>query len=299
MKDVYYFAHDFEASNDPKIMALLSEFGATGYGIWWRVVEMLHSEQDHKILKKPFVMIALAKQLQVEKPLIEKLLTYACEVCELLQEDETSYWSERVLRNIEKRDEKKNKRTQAAVRAGKASAQKRLNANSTHQSDNEQEVNARSTDVEQPLSKSNQRKGKEIKGKEIKGNLIQIQGEAASPVCEKAKIDFELFISEWNQVYGTSIRLTKSKKTQVINRLKTFSPEEIIYAMHKRRHDHWLNNDGKKFLTDWEALFRNDEKIEKYLNAPLKHLQHESTKRSYQTSGDHIGSLYRDIANGN
>lgn len=146
-------------------------------------------------------------------------------------------------------------------------------------------------------------KGFEIYTKEIEiekeiEKEIEIQGETASPVCEKDKIDFELFISEWNQVYGTNIRLTKSKKTQLIQRLKTFSQEEILQAMHKRRHDHWLNNDGKKFLTDWEALFRNDEKIEKYLNAPLKHLQHESNKRTFQTSGDHIGSIYRDIATG-
>jgi len=138
----------------------------------------------------------------------------------------------------------------------------------------------------------------EIEIEKEKESEIQIQEGAASPVCVKDSIDFELFISEWNQVYATNIRLTKSKKTQLIQRLKSFSKEEILTAMHKRRHDHWLNNDGKKFLTDWEALFRNDEKIEKYLNAPLKNLQHESTKRSYQTSGDHIGSIYRDIANG-
>ena len=33
-KDVYYFSHDVNASNDPKIVAMESEFGVISYA-WW------------------------------------------------------------------------------------------------------------------------------------------------------------------------------------------------------------------------------------------------------------------------
>jgi len=58
MKESYYFSHDYEPTSDPKIAALLGEFGAVGYGIFWRIVEMLHSSKDHQIPKKKYIYSA-------------------------------------------------------------------------------------------------------------------------------------------------------------------------------------------------------------------------------------------------
>jgi len=38
MKKTFYFSHDFEPTSDPKIQALISEYGGLGYGIWWRII---------------------------------------------------------------------------------------------------------------------------------------------------------------------------------------------------------------------------------------------------------------------
>ena len=63
-KESYYFPHDYEPTGDPKIQALIGEYGATGYGIFWRVVEMLHSNAEHKLPFKNYIFLAIAKQNQ-------------------------------------------------------------------------------------------------------------------------------------------------------------------------------------------------------------------------------------------
>jgi hypothetical protein len=120
-KESYYFAHDYEPTSDPKIAALIAEYGAEGYGIYWRIIEMLHSNPDHKIPKKKYIFIALAKQLITNDNKIELVINYATEVCELFLEDTEFIISKRVLRNFEKREEISEKRSNA----GKAGMQSR------------------------------------------------------------------------------------------------------------------------------------------------------------------------------
>ena len=46
-KDAYYFPHDCNARNDPKILALRSVFGAEGYGVYWMLIEILREQPDY------------------------------------------------------------------------------------------------------------------------------------------------------------------------------------------------------------------------------------------------------------
>ena len=48
-KETFYFSHDYSCINDPKIQALIGKHGAKGYGIFWRIVEMLHEDPDHRL----------------------------------------------------------------------------------------------------------------------------------------------------------------------------------------------------------------------------------------------------------
>ena len=81
-------------------------------------------------------------------------------------------------------------------------------------------------------------------------------------ISEKA----DWFIEYWNRLYDTKVRRTPKKIQQVQARLKTFKAEEIVTAMKNRSEDSWLNGQGLAYLTDWESFWRNDEKIERYLN---------------------------------
>lgn len=153
MKDAYYFSHDYNPTSDPKVQALIGEYGAIGYGIYWRIVEMLHEDELHKLQCKKFIYIALAKQMLTSVEQVESIIKNCIDIYELFKSDNDFFWSERVMRNINKRTEISNKRS----KAGKISAESRKNATS---------VEHNSTCVEQKPTK--ERKVKEIKVKENK-----------------------------------------------------------------------------------------------------------------------------------
>lgn len=153
MKDTFYFQHDYNPTSDPKVQALIGEYGAIGYGIYWRIVEMLHDDELHKLQCKKFIYIALAKQMLTSVEQVESIIKNCIEIYELFKSDDDFFWSERVMRNINKRTEISNKRS----KAGKISAESRKNATS---------VEHKSTCVEQNPTK--ERKVKEIKVKENK-----------------------------------------------------------------------------------------------------------------------------------
>ena len=150
-----YFQHDTDATNDPKITALISEFGGLAYGIFWRIVELLHNEESHKLQKKNYIYSALAKQMSTSVEQIKDIIKYSIE-CEIFYEDEEFIWSKRVFKNIEKRNNISVKRSEA----GKISALKRTNAEQV------------STNAEQVSTNAEQVSTLEIKEKEIKEKEI-------------------------------------------------------------------------------------------------------------------------------
>lgn len=164
MKDnTYWFYHDYEPTSDPKIQALIGEYGGAGYGIFWRIIEMLHSDTLHKLPLKNFIFIAIAKQMtanakqsrskiqQIEiLPDDIKILVEDCiHLFELFATDGEWFWSDRANRNIEKRAKISLSRAESGRKGGNSKA----NAN-------------------QLLSKKKQtlaRRGEEIRG-EIENN---------------------------------------------------------------------------------------------------------------------------------
>lgn len=164
-KDVFYFTHDYEPLSDPKLLALVGEYGASGYGIYWRIVEMLHSDDDHCLEHERYIYSAVAKQMSTPVEQVEQVLNYSIEVCKLFVSDGSVFWSERVFKNIGKREEIVESRR----KAGRASAEARKkiaegNGNSTH-------VEHELTHVEHFPTK--ERKGKESKVNEIKEEVVK------------------------------------------------------------------------------------------------------------------------------
>jgi hypothetical protein len=85
----------------------------------------------------------------------------------------------------------------------------------------------------------------------------------------------EKMIGQWNRTYDVQVRSTDKKRRQLRARLKTFTIPEIATAMANRARDPWLQREGIKHRGDWDSFFRNDEKIERYLNA--KHFEQEDS----------------------
>jgi hypothetical protein len=177
-KDVYYFSHDVNASNDPKIVAMESEFGVISYAWWWKLIEKLASSEDYRLPFKKYTFIALDKELGIlnenerplnenERPLNENEHTFFCSnksfsfvnslICdfELLECDDEYFWSPSLIRRQEERrskfEKKQEQRRLAGIKSGEARRKKEQNRTT---------VQRTSTVVEQNEQK--ERKGKEI-----------------------------------------------------------------------------------------------------------------------------------------
>ena len=177
-KDVYYFSHDVNASNDPKIVAMESQFGVISYAWWWKLIEKLASSDDYKLPFKKYTFIALDKELGIlnenerpfnenERPFNENEHNFFCSNesflfvnslihdFELLDCDDEYFWSPSLIRRQEDRrskyEKKQEQRRLAGIKSGEARRKKEQKRTV---------VQRDSTVVEQNEQK--ERKGKEI-----------------------------------------------------------------------------------------------------------------------------------------
>lgn len=83
-KDAYYFSHDYDPLGDPKMQAMVAEFGGLGYGIFWRIAEMLHADGTHKLALKPYVFKSIATQMKTTSEYVEDFINRCINEFELL-----------------------------------------------------------------------------------------------------------------------------------------------------------------------------------------------------------------------
>jgi len=136
MKDAYWFTHDANAKDDPKILMLLDQLGLEGYGIFWILIETL---RDQPLYRYPVKMIPiLAKRYYTSG---EKMMAVVRNY-ELFEIDHSQlFFSPSLERRMQSLD---NKREYARL-AGLASAEKRKQL---------AQSNDRSTTVQRPLNDS-------------------------------------------------------------------------------------------------------------------------------------------------
>ena len=145
----YYFSHDINASNDPKIAAMISELGMISYAWWWILIEKLAAADDYKLPLKKYTFVALDNELKMNN---EQILTSVqqvfnknqhvleqnsmCSFCsflliyllihdyELLDCDDEYFWSPSLTRRLEfrkvKNEELREKRRLAGIKSGEA-----------------------------------------------------------------------------------------------------------------------------------------------------------------------------------
>lgn len=156
-KDAYYFSHDSNARHDPKILALRSVYGCEGYGWYWIIVEMLREQEDYCIKINKYTWNALAMQMQCNADAAKKFVMDCINEFELFETDGDYFWSESLLRRMEKKDAKSRKARKAAM----------ARWNKEKGNDDEDDADAMQGHSECNAKES---KGKESKGKESKQN---------------------------------------------------------------------------------------------------------------------------------
>ena len=145
----YYFSHDVTASSDPKIVAMISEYGMIAYAWWWIILEKLASYEDYKLPLKRYIFLALDNELGVKNKENSTCVEHVfkqnehvfeqnelCSMCsflfvnslildyELLACDDEYFWSPSLTRRLEfrkaKNEELREKRRLAGIKSGEA-----------------------------------------------------------------------------------------------------------------------------------------------------------------------------------
>ena len=102
MKESYYFPHDYHARHDIKLELLTSELKMEGVGIYWCLIEMLYEE-------KGYIPISyyerITNVLRTEYDKLKRVI----EGFDLFKNDGVKFWSESVIRRINKIKDKSEK----------------------------------------------------------------------------------------------------------------------------------------------------------------------------------------------
>jgi hypothetical protein len=128
MKEAYYFSHDSNAHNDPKIVMMCSVYENEGYGMFWRAIESLREQSDYTLpLTGKYIWQFYARILNTTPERAKEFITDCIEEFKLFKTDGNVLWSERLKRSMH---EKKKKSDQA-----RTNAQKRWKQESTQQAE--------------------------------------------------------------------------------------------------------------------------------------------------------------------
>ncbi|MGN0029706.1 MAG: DUF4373 domain-containing protein [Marinilabiliaceae bacterium] len=107
--DTQYFAHDYDARRDIKMIRLRKEMGYEGVGIYWSLIEFLY-ENGNRCLADDIA--AVADELHTD----EEKLRRVVEDFDLFTLEEGAFFSESIARRLGKRKEVSDKRSSAAAR---------------------------------------------------------------------------------------------------------------------------------------------------------------------------------------
>lgn len=174
MKETYFFSHDYNARQDPKMQEVLMDLGVAGLGIYWCIIEQLY-EQGGQMPLSAIKAIAFTLHVSIEdvRSLIEN---YG-----LFENDGENFWSQAVSRRLEGRRGISEKRAKAVAKRWENKAKN--GGNNTNVCENDTNVIQNENRVIQKNENSgfcNTIKEKKIKEKEIKENSLCVTPACAS-----------------------------------------------------------------------------------------------------------------------
>ena len=142
-KDTYYFSHDYNARNDPKILELRSEYGLEGLGTFWCIIETLAEDEDGYIIAS--LMGGLSVGYGIPKARLIEMIDFMVKIG-LLCESDNGIFSRRLMEHKKHRKHLSDKGREGALKKW-----------------SKRDIN--SPPISPPYA--NKRKGKEKKGNEI------------------------------------------------------------------------------------------------------------------------------------
>ena len=160
MKQTYFFQHDYNARNDPKLQAVMIKYGLAGIGAFWCIVEMLY-EQDGTL---PITSISsIAYTLHADEEMLKNIV---CKM-DLFECNKKFFWSRSVRKRLGIINEISDIRRKAAEKRWKSSKKSDAKAMQMQCKSNAKAQN-NDANAMQTECKCNAIKEKEIKGNDIK-----------------------------------------------------------------------------------------------------------------------------------
>lgn len=235
MKDAYYFSHDSNARHDPAMAALTLAHGMQGYGMYWMIVEMLREQASYKLPMKSYIYAALAKDMMCTPEQVEEFIKDCIEEYDLFESDGNYFWSNSLLRRMEKLEETREKR--------KAAAEKRWNAKESNSNAN----------AEQEQSKNMQSKVKESKVKEKKEYSVPAEPPAKKHDEPEGKELYNNIKAAFLSKNDTFTNWGKEGKAiwRLVKYAHSRSPDDPENFIHQMIEKFWnLKESGEKFWKD-------------------------------------------------
>lgn len=123
-KETFYFSHDYNSRNDPKMVSLIMKTGIIGVGIYWCVVEMLYEQGGYINLEE---CERIAFELRTDSDLVKSVIA-----SELFSKNEKLFWSESVIKRLNVRKVKSAKaRESVSYRWGNTNVERTKNDSNT------------------------------------------------------------------------------------------------------------------------------------------------------------------------
>ena len=224
MKETFYFAHDYNARNDPKLQNVLFDLGVEGIGVFWCIIEQLY-EQGGKLPLHYCKSIAFA--LHVDFKCVERLVNdYG-----LFKNDGENMWSESVLKRLDKRKGISDKRKQAAIARWRQNLENQSQA-SIQSTDNPIINNANEMQVHTTSNASARHKEKEIKEKNNIKESIKEKHETAKRFVPPTLEEVKARIKEMNYTFDAEafIAFYQSKNWMVgKNKMKDWKAAMVTW----------------------------------------------------------------------
>lgn len=157
MNKSFYFPHDYNASNDVKILLLRQQLGMEGYGTFWFIIEHLAQSGGKLPLK---IIPVIAMQCQTQEAKVNAIIN----AYELFEVTENEFFSRRLNKHVQVRKK--------LSKQGKKGAESRWNKDGHPNGGANGVANGGAIGVANGVAMANpmQRKGKESKGEESRGD---------------------------------------------------------------------------------------------------------------------------------
>lgn len=224
MKDTYYFPHDYNAIQDPKLMQILTSIGLSGIGMYWIIIEILHQQPDGKISMdefKNYIRFYASFEGKGEEYITK--IEHVLIKCSALVEQNSEVFSNRVNSNKISLNDIREKRSKAGKMSAKSRLQKFENQEVEHV------LNTSLTSVEQ-------RKEIKYKKKYIKKSFIPPSKsdvidyfKSNNYTQESAEKFFEYYSSgDWKDKNGSQVMNWKQKAQSVWFKPENEKKERVL-----------------------------------------------------------------------